>query len=197
MTRDLDRPDLVELDWSKPQRVASLSAVFDHAVGLARTAEAWYASKRPAKKRCGRALRLGALVLGATALVLPILGEISRSQANSAPIAPGWTAIALALAAGLITLDHYFGFSSGWMRFMATELRLTRLRHAFEHDWNAQQVSNAEPPTDDQVNDLLALARAMVLAVDDLLAEETGRWIAEFRGVLERAERTLESPTRP
>jgi hypothetical protein len=189
VTDDLKRSDLDELDWSSPQRSAALSTVFAHAVGLASNAEAWYARKRPAKRYWGRALRVGALLLGTAAAVLPILAEISTTNGKPA-IPPGWSAVALALAAALIALDRYFGFSNGWMRFMEAELRVTRLRHDFEYEWNAQR-SLADPPGSAEIAALLELARELVLAVDDIVAEETSGWITEFRGSLERAEKGL------
>ncbi len=80
-----------------------LLAVYRHAVGLAVEAEGWYRRKRPRKARWGRALRVGAIVLGAVAVILPVLAEISTTNSRPA-IAPGWAAIALAAAATLIGL---------------------------------------------------------------------------------------------
>jgi len=190
---DLKRSDLDELDWSAGQRPGSLTAVYTHAVGLANEAEAWYARKRPAKKKWGRALRVCALLLGAGAVILPILTEISTTNGKPS-IAPGWAAVALAVAAALVTLDHYFGFSAAWMRFMAAELRITQLRHDFEYAWNVARVNVADPPSDDEAAALVKLARTLVCAVDAAIVEETDRWLAEFRGSLERTERSLGSP---
>jgi hypothetical protein len=189
---DLERPDLPELDWSARGRAASLSAVFEHARGLGNKAEQWYAEKRPTKKRWGRVLRLGALLLGFGAVILPILMQIYTTDGEPA-IAPAWAAIALAAAATLIALDHFLGFSSGWMRFMAAEMHLTALRHEFEYAWNERIAAAAEPRSDADVRDLLALARTFVLAVDRAVAEETGTWLQEFRGVLEGSEQSLKA----
>jgi hypothetical protein len=186
---DLARPDLDELDWSDEQRSRSLSVVFAHAVGLAAGAEEWYASRRRAKRLWGRALRVTAICLGAVAAVLPILSQIFTSD-DKAAIAPGWAAVALAAAAALVALDHYFGFSTGWSRFMAAELRLTRLRHQFEYDWQLARAANAAERSD-EVAPLLVLAREFVLAVDDAISSETGAWIAEFQTSLDRAEEGL------
>jgi hypothetical protein len=193
-SQDLPRPGLPQLDWSAKARGASLTEVFEHASGLARTAEGWYAAKRPAKKAWGRALRVGAILLGAAAAILPIVGQITTTDGTPS-IAPGWAAVALTVAATLIALDHYFGFSSSWTRFMASELRVTRLRHDFDYAWNALRANAADPPDDAQVDALIELARTLVLAVDDLILDETGSWVTEFRGTLERAEQALSSRT--
>ncbi len=69
-------------------------------------------------------LRVSAIACGAVAAILPILSQIYTTD-DKAAIAPGWAAVALAGAAALVGLDRYFGFSSGWTRFMAAELRIT------------------------------------------------------------------------
>src|SRR3954471_23932959 len=68
-------------------RRASLSQVFEHATGLAREAEQWYARKRPANKTWGRILRLAAIAFGAVGALLPILAEIVNTRDDVA-IAP-------------------------------------------------------------------------------------------------------------
>lgn len=188
---DLRRDDLPLLDWGVAQRAASLQAVFAHASGLAGEAERWYAAKRPAKSWWGRALRILAIVLGVAAAVLPVLSQLTEKGDGTGGIAPGWATIALAVAAGLILLDHYFGFSTGWSRFMAAELELTRLRHNFQYEWNLRQARTHDPPDDGDVADLLAIAETLVLAVDDAIAKETGQWVTEFQGSLQRTEAGL------
>ena len=61
-------------------------------LAAATQAEAWYASKRPAKKRWGRTLRLTALLAGSVGAVLPIVSQISASD-GSPDVAPGWSAL--------------------------------------------------------------------------------------------------------
>lgn len=193
---DIKRRELEELDWGTAQRSESLSVVFRHAVDYAASAEEWYTTKRRTKRNGGRVLRVGAILLGTAAAVLPILSQIFTDDDKPA-IAPGWAAVALAAAAALIAFDHYFGFSAGWTRFMAAELHVTRLRHDFEYDWQAVRAAATSPPSDDDVAALLARARAFVLAVDDVIAEETGAWITEFRTNLERVEQSLARSDRP
>jgi len=188
---DAARADLDELEWSPEQAQRSLAAVREHALGLAAEAEAWYAGRRGRKRLWGRALRVGAIVLGAIAAVLPVLSEIYTTDGEPA-IAPGWATVFLAAAAALVALDRYFGFSSGWMRFMSAEIRLTRLRHEFEYGWQAERAAAGGRPSTEQVAALLARAKAFVLAVDDVVADETSGWITEFRTSLETAEQGLE-----
>ncbi len=190
--RDLDRPDLEELDWSPEHRSASLSAVFRHAVGLASGAERWYADSRRAKRWWGRALRVGAILSGAVAVILPILGQIYTKQGESPAIPPGWAAVAVAVAGTLVALDRFFGFSVGWARFIATELKLTRLRHDFEYAWQEARAKGADPLGEIELLDLLDRTRLFVLAIDDVIANETGDWVEEFRTTLKETEAKLD-----
>jgi hypothetical protein len=64
-------------------------------------------------------------------------------------------------------------------------------RHDFEHGWQATRAPGQIPPLDREVAGLLTRARELALAVDDVIADETGAWITEFRTSLERVERGL------
>jgi hypothetical protein len=195
LTGDLRAGDLAELKWASEEVTASLSVVHAHAVGLATDAEDWYETKRPAKRLWGRRLRVGAIMLGGVGVILPVVAQISTTNGKPA-IAPGWAAIVLAAAATLIGLDHFFGFSSGWMRFMTAQLKIRRLRLDFEYVWNARRVTAGVPPTPEDVAALLDLARNLVLGVHDAIADETGTWIAEFGRSLDRAEQAIDPANR-
>lgn len=177
--------DLGKLDWTPGDEAASLRTVYDYAVALAEEGEKWYDRRRKGKRYAGRILRVLALVLGAVAVVLPILAQIYTHDGKP-PFSVAWASVALALAAALVALDRYFGFSSGWMRFVEAELQIKRLRHAFEHDWEIARASSAAVP------ELLKLTRQFVLAVDDVVAAETAAWTTEFRSSLATAEQSLE-----
>jgi hypothetical protein len=127
------------------------------------------------------------------AAILPILAEIFTTDGKP-QIAPGWSAVALAAAAALVTLDRYFGFSNSWMRFMAAELRISQLRHQFQYTWNTARVRLSDPPSEEEVAALLELTRTLVDRIDQVIVDETDRWVTEFRGGLEQTERGLGSP---
>jgi hypothetical protein len=192
---DIGREDLAALDWSESQRSASLKTLFASAMAFGVEAETWYASRRRAKKHWARLLRAGAILLGSAAAVIPILSQIFTSDGTPA-ISPGWAGACLVVAAALIALDRFFGFSESWMRFMAAEQKLARLRHGLQYAWNAQTTRLGDPPADTEVTALLTLAGDFVLAVDDAVADETAEWIKDFLGSLQHEEMTLETSSR-
>lgn len=191
VANDIKNSNLGELDWSPDSRSASLTKVYDHTMGVSTTAQNWYAAKHPSKRASGRALRLTGLLFLGVGGVLPIISEISSSTSGKPTIAPGWAAVALALAAGCGILDRFLGYSSAWMRFILAEQRLERQRRDFEYAWNELLTKLSNPPTEAAVDELLKLARENVKKVEDIIDRETAEWITEFRGVLAEAERSL------
>jgi hypothetical protein len=187
--RDIARPSLGELDWSSEPPTESLSTVYAHADGYARQAEEWYARQRRVKRISGTLMRAAAICLGAVAAILPILAQIFTEDGKP-PIEPAWASVALGLAAALVVVDLTFGFSSGWMRFIATELRLTQLRHDFEYSWELARVEG------DTAAQQVARARAFILAVDAELVAETGAWATELRANLAALEQRLRAAGR-
>lgn len=190
-TGDMQRAVLGQLDWSVPGREESLAEVFDHAVGVATTAEGWYRAKKQSKRRGAIWLRVAAIVLTAVAAILPIVGQIF-TDANGAPaIAPGWAAVVLGVAAALIGLDRFFGFTSAWMRFISAELAIASLRRDFEYEWETARAA-VSTLTSEYVKDRLAKAHELEKAVDDAVAAETNTWIAEFTTTLGAADKNIE-----
>jgi len=184
---DAKRPDLDELDWSPERRSESLTRIYDHAVGLAAAKERWYANARRRNRRWAQTLRVASILLGGVAAVIPILAEIYTDGGK--PVIPaGWAAIAIAAAVTLVGLDRFFGFSSAWMRFMAAELRVARLRHDFEYAWESARAEATARPADGVVIDALRRAHDFVVGIDETVADETSAWIADFQSTLTTAE---------
>jgi low affinity Fe/Cu permease len=61
----------------------------------------------------------------AVAGVLPVLSQILDAGSSGIVIQPAWATVALAIAAALIVLDRFFGFSSAWARYMVTGQAIT------------------------------------------------------------------------
>lgn len=187
---DAPRPSLPRLDWSESQRAASLGTLYEQAHDYGRQTEGWYARKRGSKRSAGRMLRVLAILLTGAAALIPVLSEIFTTDGKP-DIAPAWAAIGLGLAATLIALDRFFGFTSAWTRFMVAELHMIQRRHVFEYDWQEAWVGLGDPPSADDTRRLMGIARNYVLALDDEMAKETDAWIREFRSILSRAEQEL------
>lgn len=184
-------PAIAALRWDAASCEASLGAVYQHAARGAETAIEWYLrSKRP-KQRLARWLRGGAIGLAALAGLIPMLAQIPKFKEMIDPV---WASIVLGVAAALVVLDRFFGFSSGWVRYISTELHLRQILDEFRLDWEAEKAGwkNATP-TDEQVQRALARCRAFVTQVNGIVREETNLWVAEFQDTLKQLDETVKA----
>jgi hypothetical protein len=180
--RDLPQPaHLPELDWSPEAMDASLTKCKDYVVTRAMDAIAYYQYAKRPKKRWAIWLRMGALLFAGAAGILPILSQIVTDASGDSYIAPAWASVFLALAAGAVAIDRFFGFSSAWMRFMASELRLRRALDDFELEWSATRAGwGGEAPDATRAQEMLGRARTFLAQVADIVKEETDQWLTEF-----------------
>jgi hypothetical protein len=163
--------------------------VYNHVTGEAETAIAWYLrSKRP-KQRLARWIRGSAIILAALAGIIPMLSEVAGFRDWLHPV---WASVMLGLAAALVMLDRFFGFSTAWIRYISTELHLRQILDEFRLDWEAQKIGwkNATP-TDDETQRAVAHCHSFVTQVNGLVREETSLWVAEFQDTVKQLDETV------
>jgi hypothetical protein len=183
------------LEWGPGRSQASLNTVFQNAQLQAIKAIQWYEEHRRPQKRWARAFRCGALVLAGIAGILPIVSQILLTQYPDGGISlsPAWASVALALAAGLIGFDRFFGCSSSWLRYCVTDIRLKELLRAFQLDWQiADAARNAagDRSQEERVTSMLRRARAFEMDVQALIRQETELWRHEFQSTLTQIDET-------
>lgn len=182
-SRDLQYRPLEDLSWTPEQRVVSLDKVFNYVSDEAQQAISWYLNKKRSKRIWAQLLRLGAILATTVAGIIPLLAEIFERPA----ISPAWASVALILAVALVGLDRFFGFSSAWMRFLTTELKIRNTLQLFQLDWEMQKASwTGADPTDEQLQDMLARCKAFLAQVNTLLENEMAAWIREFQTELKQ-----------
>ncbi len=165
------RPD----DWLRdPESAAELLRCW--ADGEGEQAVNWYLQDKASKRFGSRLLRGCAIVLALAGGLAPLV-----STGRGGPSSSNWGYVLLAVAAGLVAFDHFFGLSSGWMRDMSTAQALQRRLTEFRLTW--AEASAAEVSSGSAVNPSgrLQLVASFVRDVDALIASETGEWLTEFR----------------
>jgi low affinity Fe/Cu permease len=193
ISSDIRPGELGSLDWRPEHASQSLDLIYQHAVDAASQAISWYLAARGPKKRWAQRLRVGAIIMVAVAGVLPVLSQIFVAG-SSVVIQPAWAAVALAIAVALVALDRFFGFSSAWARYIATGQAISAALNQFRLDWQQSSCHiPTEGPTQDGIDHLLGLAKALVIKTDDLIQSETLQWVKEFRETLTEIERSAEN----
>ena len=192
--------EVEKLKWSTPEETrASIGVLYDYAENHAGQSISWYAGHKRKKAVFSRWLRGAAILLTTLGGLSPILGSLGLQQI---PI-PRTTLVLnvgqlgyffLALAAACVGFDRFFGFSSGWMRYITTMMSLERLLSAFRFDWSMMAAKfGKEDPSPDQVQAMIQRLKEFLASVDAQVDQETQAWVTEFRTSLADIEKTAKT----
>lgn len=168
-------------EWGDLSSAANVAKLREYAEGLAQDAINWYYNGRHVRRILCRTCRFLAIVLTATAGILPILMEAYPSLRIRAM----HSTLCLALAALWIALDRFWGFTSGWVRYLQTGQEISALVDGFRFDITHVQLSWSNgKPSSAQAEDCLLRIRAFVLQLHSIVRQETNAWAAEFAAAL-------------
>lgn len=173
--------DLKQL-WDPQDPRGSLDAVFRYVAGDAKEAIEWYLRSKRRKKRWARLFRTLVVLSGALAGVIPLLIEMGLNWPGGRSISPAWASLFVAIAGTMVALDRLLGCSSGWVRYISSEMRVRRILEEFRIDWAIEKaVWKNGTPDADQVRGMLERAKAFNMQVNAIVQEETNAWITEFK----------------
>src|ERR1035437_10538207 len=115
-------PSVEFLVWDSQDVSKSLQGLFLATVKQGESAIAWYRDNIKMKRIGSQILRSAAIVLASIGALLPLVGAaVSRfDQSNTwkTLVDAQWGYIAFATAAACVAADKFYGFSSGWIRYM-------------------------------------------------------------------------------
>jgi hypothetical protein len=161
-----------------------IADVYDALGKKATTAISWYQNARGWKKRSATLIRwIAVLAIGAAAAVVG-LQATALSLLAHIPIGPGSVELGLAgIGSGVLVLDKVFGYSTGWVRYMITEMNLQKALDEFRMDW---VIAYAAAPKDangevKDITPLLQLLKTFSGKIDSLVSDETQQWVIEFQ----------------
>lgn len=138
---DLCPSSLSTLDWSPGKETEAVAHVFQHVMAQAEAAINWYLKGKQRKRAGASNIRVLAIVLGTAAAFLPTVGELLISQWGEIHIGTGWTVVLLGVAGALLLMDRFYGFTSGWMRYIVAELQIRQIRDEFQLDLETERAS--------------------------------------------------------
>jgi hypothetical protein len=145
----------------------------------------WYLTEKKSKARWSRALRVLSVLFIAAGGVAPLI-VVGTGNTKYAV----WGYPLLGVGAACIGLDRVFGFSSSWMRYLATATTLHKLILEYQLCWAtiAATWTDTSPKNAKAFQSALAEIQNFSDKLSDAVVEETKDWIAEFRGHVSRLE---------
>lgn len=179
MSDDTKLEDILkQLDWAPDQQARSLRLVYEYSMDKAQDSINWYYNSARSKKRVAQRLRIVAIFFGALGTIFPVLATVLN-------IDPAWATVVLSVAATAIGLDTFFGFSSSWIRFITTAMKIESRLVAFRFEWQQETVLlEGENPPITLVQELVGKCATFVNEVQSMVKEETDLWVQEFRASL-------------
>lgn len=196
MAKDLKLGSFPTLQWETGKLAAPLNQICTYATSQAQQAIDWYLRKRQLRRYFCRFCRIGVILLTAFAGLLPLINEIFKGSEILKGYAPNslWAAVALGVAATLILIDRFYGFTSGWIRFLLTAMRLTEALETFRFEVEQQKLSWGNPePTLEQAAALLDQIRQFHAKALGIVNDETKAWAAEFTEAIKQLDEQVKA----
>jgi len=168
-------------DLSKPSE--SIQLLYTWALERSLERIKWYEVKSRKKKKGSQTLRAVAIVLASLGTLCPLLNATDLFSRNSIVIAQ-WGYVALAAAAAVLGYDKFFGLSSGWIRYISTQMTLERMMAEFQYDWIILQAKQNTLPATEVSLLFIQKLRDYTVQVESLVKQETDAWASEFQSSL-------------
>lgn len=190
---------LADFKWDGTNALSSLDKLYGFAYQEGKRAEAWYWRKTNEKKRWAMWLRVIAILSVTAAGIIPILSPILMVPGGTTPlINPIWSSVAIAFGTAALGLDKFFGFSSGWIRYVTSALNVKAWLIEFKYDWDlnmaimdASNHENTERENEAKLQEMITKCSAFALKISTAVQEETKQWAQEFQSSLSSLDQTL------
>lgn len=186
------------LAWDASNPADSLASLYAATLEKARQQIGWYKVKVRPKRVGSWFCRLAAIVLLGLAALIPLL-KAALSSANIVPAGRMNIAFELgyvfaAVAAGVIAFDKYFGLSTGWIRYIQTQLALEGALDELQYDWVALLAKiQGQNPATDQCQSMIQRLRSFIVLVNSKTQQETEEWVMEFQANLADLEKAAKA----
>ncbi|HXI23793.1 MAG TPA: SLATT domain-containing protein [Pyrinomonadaceae bacterium] len=195
---DIDTPGLQvhKLKWKTDHEIqASIGELYQYAEENASKSIAWYGKQKRKKAVMSRILRGMAIIFTIAGGLTPIIAALGLQSIGSPPgrqVQVGQLGyLLLGLAAACVGFDKFFGFSSGWMRYLGAKMLIERALSEFRLDWAMMVAKLREnSPTTDQVQLMIQRVKEFLLTVNNHVEQETQAWVSEFRTNLAEIEKS-------
>lgn len=173
-----------DLNWTSDKTTESLDRLYEFANAECKKAIDWYFREKRSKQIAGYIFRVGSIVALAISGIIPVLGEIFKSD-KVPGISPAWATVALAVFGLFIALDQFGGYTSGWIRYITSGQALSDLQSDFRLEWEKYRLSVATDQIDAElIQQGIEKCKAFLSKVHSIVKSETDQWAQEFKKAL-------------
>lgn len=189
------KPESGALIWDSADLQGSLGKLRSYVENEATKAIEWYFNSKSSKAILSRWLRFLAIALSTAAGILPIAISLLKGKYPAFEHLESGLLVSLLLAAaaGLVGLDHFFGYSSGWVRYVLTATAIQGALGEFRMDWHLLNAQLSTPPTNDQLVAMIQRAKNFRTTIANMVLDETKAWATEFQSNLAQLEKDVKA----
>lgn len=189
------KPESVVLVWDSADLPGSLGKLRSYVENESTKAIEWYFNSKTSKSLWSRWLRFLAIALSTAAGILPIAISLLKAKYPVVGQLESGLLVSLLLgaAAGVVGLDHFFGLSSGWVRYVLTATAIQGALEDFRMDWHLLNAHLSSPPTNDQLVAMIQRAKSFRTTIANMVLDETKAWAAEFQSNLAQLEKDVKA----
>lgn len=187
---------LSNLSWKDADIENSLRELRQYAEIEAQKQIGWYYAKKISKARMSSTLRFIAIVLFVFGGLVPIIkATLPATTTATLPFDFGQAGyLLIGVAAGCVGLDRYFGYSTGWIRYITTAMALEKSLEEYRLEWTQQMAkARGNTPTAEQLEELIQTCAKFSLAIKSQVEQETKAWVTEFQSNLAQLEKDLQA----
>ena len=184
------------LSWKDADVEISLAELRRYVESEAQKQIVWYYAKKRRKSQVSTALRFASILLFVAGGLIPIIKATLLPDAiKTLPFDFGQSGyLLIGLAAGCVGLDRFFGYSTGWIRYITTAMAIEKSLEEYRMEWarNMAKLRGAAP-NEQQLDQLIQTCEAFILAFKGQVEQETKAWVAEFQSNLAQLEKDLQA----
>ncbi|MCL6257452.1 SLATT domain-containing protein [Aquiflexum sp. TKW24L] len=169
----------------------TLKEIYDKVISKANEASNWYAYSKKNKKKYSKWIRFWSIILFGFGGLIPLINALFlENDFKFNFLNLGY--ISIAFAGTLLLLDRFFGFSSGWIRYMTTEMEIQKKIREFELRWEIETFRAdlvSIPP--EEAKELLRMLMDFSVLIDEIVKEETSSWVTEFQSSMAELQKSI------
>jgi hypothetical protein len=187
---------LSNLSWKDADVENSLRELRQYVEIEAQRQTSWYYAKKTSKARMSVALRFISIVLFVLGGLVPIIkATLPPSTTAMLPFDFGQAGyLLIGIAAGCIALDRFFGYSTGWIRYITTAFAIEKSVEEYRLEWTQQMAkARGAPPTTEQLDQLIQTCAKFSLTIKGHVEQETKAWVTEFQSNLAQLQKDLQA----
>jgi len=169
----------------------SLQKSYTIVLEQAKGASAWYMSNIKTKRKWSKRIRFWSILLFSLGGLVPLINAIILENKGDWQILNlGY--IAIALAGTLLLFDRFFGLSSGWIRYITTEMEISKKIKEFELRWKIETYGKDldNVPTE-EAKELLRVLLDFMNLIEGIVKEETSAWSTDFQSSMAELQKSI------